>query len=111
MHTKASISQEILDDIVQRIVGAVQPTRILLFGSAAQGRMGPDSDVDLLVVMPDGIHRRCTAQDIYRSLTGLGIAKDIVVATESDVRDYGDNPSLVLFPALREGTELYCAAG
>jgi uncharacterized protein len=66
MHTKASISQEILDDIVQRIVGAVQPTRILLFGSAAQGRMGPDSDVDLLVVMPDGIHRRRTAQDIYR---------------------------------------------
>jgi uncharacterized protein len=104
MHTKASISQEILDDIVQRIVGAVQPTRILLFGSAAQGRMGPDSDVDLLVVMPDGIHRRRTAQDIYRSLTGLGIAKDIVVATESDVRDYGDNSSLVLFPALREGT-------
>jgi predicted nucleotidyltransferase len=111
MHTKASISQEILDDIVQRIVGAVQPTRILLFGSAAQGRMGPDSDVDLLVVMPDGIHRRRTAQDIYRSLTGLGIAKDIVVATESDVRNYGDNPSQVLFPALREGTELYCAAG
>lgn len=111
MHTKASISQEILDDIVQRIVGAVQPTRILLFGSAAQGRMGPDSDVDLLVVMPDGIHRRRTAQDIYRSLTGLRIAKDIVVATESDVRNYGDNPLLVLFPALREGTELYCAAG
>ena len=111
MHTKASISQEILDDIVQRIVGAVQPTRILLFGSAAQGRMGPDSDGDLLVVMPDGIHRRRTAQDIYRSLTGLGIAKDIVVATESDVRNYADNPSLVLFPALREGTELDCAAG
>jgi uncharacterized protein len=104
MHTKASISQEILDDIVQRIVGAVQRTRILLFGSAAQGRMGPDSDVDLLVVMPDRIHRRRTAQDIYRSLTGLGIAKDIVVATESDVRDYGDNPSLGLFPALREET-------
>jgi predicted nucleotidyltransferase len=63
MHTKASISQEILDDIVQRIVGAVQPTRILLFGSPTQGRMGPDSDEDLLVVMPDGIHRRRTAFD------------------------------------------------
>ena len=73
--------------------------------------MGPDSEVDLLVIMRDGMHRRRTAQDIYRSLTGFGMAKDIVVATESDVRDYGDNPSLVLFPALREGTEIYCAAG
>ncbi|VUZ86280.1 hypothetical protein MELA_02680 [Candidatus Methylomirabilis lanthanidiphila] len=72
--------------------------------------MGPNSDVDLLVVMPDGVHRRRTAQDLYRSLTGMGIAKDIVVATESDIRSYGDNPSLVLFPALREGRELYRAA-
>jgi predicted nucleotidyltransferase len=111
MVTETRISPEMLANIVQKIVVAVQPKRILLFGSGAKGRMGPDSDVDLLVIMPDGIHRRRTAQDIYRSLTGLGMAKDIVVATESDVRDYGDNPSLVLFPALREGTELYRAAG
>jgi predicted nucleotidyltransferase len=111
MVTETRISPEMLANIVQKIVVAVQPKRILLFGSGAKGRMGPDSDVDLLVIMPDGIHRRRMAQDIYRSLTGLGMAKDIVVATESDVRDHGDNPSLVLFPALREGTELYRAAG
>jgi uncharacterized protein len=111
MVTETRISPEMLANIVQKIVVAVQPKRILLFGSGAKGRMGPDSDVDLLVIMPDGIHRRRMAQDIYRSLTGLGMAKDIVVATESVVRDHGDNPSLVLFPALREGTELYRAAG
>jgi predicted nucleotidyltransferase len=111
MVTETRISPEMLANIVQKIVVAVQPKRILLFGSGAKGRMGPDSDVALLVIMPDGIHRRRMAQDIYRSLTGLGMAKDIVVATESDVRDHDDNPSLVLFPALREGTELYRAAG
>ncbi len=105
------LKQEILDDLVQRVVQAVHPRRIILFGTAATGRMGPDSDLDLLVIMPDGVHRRRTAQAIYRSLTGLGMAKDIVVVTESDVREYGGNPSLVLFPALREGTEVYCAAG
>jgi len=36
--------------IVQRIVEAVQPTRIYLFGSRADGSARPDSDVDLLVV-------------------------------------------------------------
>lgn len=104
------LKQEILDDLVQRVVQAVHPRRILLFGSAARGQIGANSDLDLLVIMPDGVHRRRTAQTIYRSLSGLGIAKDVVVVTESDVREHGGNPSLVLFPALREGMEIYSAA-
>jgi predicted nucleotidyltransferase len=111
MAMSPTLNQELLDDLVQRIIQAVHPLRIILFGTAATGRMRANSDLDLLVIMPDGVHRRRTAQAIYRSLTGLGIAKDIVVVTESDVREYGRNPSLVLCPALREGTELYCAAG
>ena len=103
------VTPEILDDLVKRIVQAVHPRRIILFGSGARGEMGPHSDLDVLVVMPDGVHRRQTAQVIYRSLMGFGIAKDVVVATEGDLREYGDNPSLVLFPALREGREVYRA--
>lgn len=102
--------QRLLDELVKRIVEAVQPLRIILFGSAARGAMGPHSDLDVLVIMPDGIHRRRTAQAIYRSLRGLGTAKDIVVVTESDVRAYGGNPSLVIQPALQDGKELYRAA-
>lgn len=103
------LNEATLDELVQRIVATVRPRRILLFGSAARGQMGPNSDFDILVIMPDGIHRRRIAQDIYRGLLGMGIAKDVVVVTESDIRKYGDNPSLVLFPALREGRELYRA--
>jgi uncharacterized protein len=109
MDTSTVVEQAVLDRLVSRIVEAVHPRRIVLFGSAARGQMGPHSDVDLLVVMPDGVHRRHTAQNLYCRLTGLGVAKDIVVVTESDVRDYGDNPSLVLYPALREGREIYRA--
>jgi len=68
------------------------------------------SDLDVLVVMPDDTHRRQTAQRLYRALSGLGIPKDIVVVTESDVRQFSDEPSLVICPALREGRELYCAS-
>jgi predicted nucleotidyltransferase len=107
----AQLKPEVLNEVVDRIVQAVRPQRIVLFGLAATGRMGPDSDLDLLVIMPDGIHRRRTAQAVYFSLKGLGLAKDIVVATEGDVRNYGGNPSLVLCPALREGRELYRAPG
>lgn len=100
----------ILDEMVRRIVETVHPLRIILFGSAARGDAGPDSDLDILVVMPDGAHRRRTAQTLYRRLSGLGVSKDIVVVVERDVREHGTNPSLVILPALRDGRELYRAA-
>ena len=99
----------LLDEVVKRTVQAVQPLRIILFGSAARGAMGQHSDLDLLVVVPDGVHRRRTAQAVYKSLRGIGFAKDVVVVTESDIREYGDNPSLIIYPALRQGKELYHA--
>jgi predicted nucleotidyltransferase len=110
MMTSTSIEQPVLDRLVSKIVETVQPRRVVLFGSAARGQMGPHSDVDLLVVMPDGVHRRQTAQRLYRALAGLGVAKHIVVVTESDVRQFADEPSLVVQPALREGRELYRAS-
>jgi predicted nucleotidyltransferase len=110
MEKESVIDQKILDELVQRIVQAIGPRRILLFGSAARDDLGPNSDLDVLVIMPDGVHRRQTAQKIYRSLAGIGVSKDIVVVTESDVREYADNPSLVIYPALREGKELYSAS-
>ena len=81
----------LLEELVRRIVAAVHPLRIILFGSAARGEMGPDSDLDVLVVMPDGVHRRETAQLIYRHLLGLGFATDGVVVTQSDVQKYASN--------------------
>jgi predicted nucleotidyltransferase len=101
--------RRLLDELVNRTVAAVHPRRIILFGSAARGSMGPDSDLDLLVVVRDGVHRRRTAQAIYRCLSGLGIAKDVVVVTENDIREYGDDPSLIIKPAIDHGRELYHA--
>ena len=109
METAVRSPEEVLSTVVERIAAAVHPTRIVLFGSAARGQTGPGSDLDLLVVMPDGTHRRHTAKAIYQALGGAGIAKDVVVVTEADVRDHADNPSLVLCAALREGREVYAA--
>ena len=110
MTTAYQVDSTILDEAVRRIVDAVRPQRIILFGSAARGDMGPDSDIDLLVVVPDGVHRRRTAHLLYRELIGLGFATELVVATASDLRDFGDEPSFVFHDALREGRELYHAA-
>ena len=104
------IPQPVLDALVGRIVEAVHPRRIILFGSAARNEMRPDSDLDVLVIMPDGIHRRDTSTVVYRSLRRFGYPIDIVVATEGDLAAYSDNPGLVFRQALIEGKELYHAA-
>lgn len=107
--TPGHSTEALLDDVVRRIVSAVQPVRIVLFGSAARGAMGPHSDLDLLVIVKDGTHRRRASEAICRALRGVGVPKDVVVATVDDVREYGDNYSLVLSPALEEGRQLYAA--
>jgi predicted nucleotidyltransferase len=100
---------ELLNEMVRRIVEVAKPLRIILFGSQAREDARPESDVDLLVVMPDGVHRRQTARQIFRALRGMGVPKDIVVATEQDLLDFAHEPSLVIAPALAEGRELYHA--
>ena len=110
MTVKSPALEETIRELVDRIVQAVHPRRIILFGSAARGQMGPHSDLDVLVVMPDGVHRRETACQIYRALRRLGVPKDVVVVTESDIKRFGNDPSLVIYPALSEGKEIYHAA-
>ena len=105
--TQASVTQDLLAETVRRIVRCAAPTKILLFGSAARGEMGPDSDLDLLVVVSDGTHRRETARRLYQALWDLGIPKDVVVVTESDVAEFANEPSLLIRPALKEGREIY----
>ena len=102
-------TESLLEDVVRRITNAVQPLEIILFGSAARGEMGPDSDLDILIVMPEGAHRRQTSIAAYRALRGLGRSKDVVVVTESDIVEHRDNPSLIIKPALDEGRAIYGA--
>jgi len=99
----------ILNDLVARIRRVVEPERIILFGSSARGTAGPNSDLDVLVIVKDGLHRRKTAMDIYGELGGLGRPVDVVVATEEDVSRFADCHAAVICPALKEGTELYAA--
>ena len=101
---------ELLDEIVRRTVAVAHPERIILFGSGARGEMGPNSDVDLLVVKANA-DRRATARAIRRALVGLGVPKDIVVVTPEDIQWHKDDRGLVIYPALRDGKILYAAHG
>ena len=100
------LKQEILEDIINRIVETVRPEKIILFGSAARGEMGPNSDVDLLIIRKGGHSRKLVGQ-IYRKLHGVGAAVDAVMVSPADVERYKDSHALVIKPALAEGRVVY----
>ncbi len=104
----AKVRRKVLDKIVRRIVKVAKPEKIIMFGSAARGEMGPNSDVDLLVIK-SRVHRRKLAMKIYRSLGGIGCPVDVVVVRPEDIERYGNCPALIIEPALREGKVLYAA--
>jgi predicted nucleotidyltransferase len=91
MAWKRTLDQKTLDDIIRRIVEVAHPEKIILFGSAARGEMGPNSDVDLLVIK-SGAHRLDLTGQIYMNMHGVGEAVDIIVVTPEDVERYGNSP-------------------
>ena len=107
MENNMQSDPEVIEKLVRRIIEIAQPLRIILFGSAARAEMGPDSDIDVLVVMPEGVHRRRTAQLLYRQIRGLGVPFDILVATPDDLERHKDNIGLIYQSVLREGREVY----
>ncbi len=106
---KGRPDESILADIVGRVIEAARPDKIILFGSGARGEMGPDSDIDLLVVKAGKFNRSRLTTAIYRHLRGKGAPVDIVVVTPEEVTLYGNSPYLVIHAALSEGKVVYGA--
>jgi predicted nucleotidyltransferase len=80
-----TIDQNLLDETVRRIVAALEPDAVYLYGSHAYGQPHQDSDVDLLVVVNDSAlppHKRAVAA--YRALRGLCLPAEIKVVTRSE---------------------------
>ena len=75
-----SADAPLLAEMVKRLVAVYHPESIYLFGSAARGNAGPDSDFDIMVVVPDEASAdRLDCGLGYRALRGLGVAKDLLV--------------------------------
>ncbi|HEX9942875.1 MAG TPA: nucleotidyltransferase domain-containing protein [Thermoanaerobaculia bacterium] len=93
--------------MVRRIVSRFHPEKIILFGSHARGDAGPDSDVDLLIVMPFFGSKREKQLEIRLALRGIRIPKDIVVTTPEEFLWRKEVPGTIERPAAREGRVLY----
>lgn len=99
-----------LPQIVGRIVRAVDPVRIILFGSRARGDGRPDSDYDLLVVLDHADDRRALRLQVRSAIDDLPISKDVVIASVEQVDERRGRTWGVLQWALEEGVVIYARA-
>ena len=108
MAKKRKAINGLIDRMVERIVKRFQPELIILFGSYARGDAGPDSDVDLLVVMSVAKDcRRDKQLELRLALRDIRVAKDIIVTTPEDFAWRKDIPGTIERPASLEGKVVY----
>src|SRR5262245_48665393 len=81
---KKTGKQGLIGRMVKRIVQQFDPEQIILFGSEARGDAGPDSDVDLLVVMEVKGSRWEKGSEIHLALHDFRVPMDILVTTPAD---------------------------
>ena len=110
------IQRQVLDDdpalreIVQRLADTYHPLQIYLFGSKARGTAGPDSDYDILVVVPDDAPPELKRNTLaYQILWGVRGAKDVLVCPEEWFLSRATVISSLPATVIREGKLLYAA--
>lgn len=105
------VTDEVIAEMVERIVQEVQPEQIYLFGSRARGEAREDSDVDLLVVEREDFgpqrSRLREIQRISRALYSFRIPTDILLYSADEYLEWKGSINHIIGHCEREGRLLY----
>jgi predicted nucleotidyltransferase len=96
-----------LAEVLQRILSAVSPSRVILFGSHARGDADAGSDIDLMVIEATVSNPALEAARLYRAVGWVGVGVDILVYSEHEFARRSRVPGTVLHQALTEGKVVY----
>jgi len=99
--------EELLETITARIAEAIQPQKIILFGSWARGERDPHSDIDLLIIQESTLPRPQRYAQVRRLFWGMGIPMDILVYTPEEFARFQSVPGSFTHTVAREGKVLY----
>ncbi len=100
----------VVREIVRRLVAAYDPERVYLFGSAARGDASPNSDFDVLVIVPDDASPdRLRSRRAYEALWGLGAATDVLVMRRSAFEARAGVPTSLPATVIEEGVLVHAA--
>lgn len=92
----------------EQIAQVFQPERIILFGSYAYGTPTPDSDVDILVVMPYDRHSAYQAAEIVTRVNPA-FPVDVIVRAPGELAERLAQGDFFLREIMERGRVLYAA--
>ena len=98
---------QVVEDIVRRIVGTAQPEKVTLFGSQARGDARPNSDFDVLVIKSSDEPRYRRSAPLYAALADLPVEVEVMVYTPEEVEEWSSVPQAFVTTAVREGKTIY----
>jgi predicted nucleotidyltransferase len=105
--TPRIIDETLIREITDRIVEAVHPRRVMLFGSYARGDFGPHSDLDIFVEMESNEKPYERRRRIGKLFMGRWWPMDLIVFTPEEVADLRDTIGSIMPTIEREGKLLY----
>jgi predicted nucleotidyltransferase len=103
----APVTEEVLAEIVRRIVATLHPEKIILFGSYAYGRPSNDSDVDLLVVLDTRARPVERYLAVSRLLRPRPFPLDLLVKTLEEIRQGLEQGNTFIREIITQGRVLY----
>ena len=104
-------STEDIQRVVDLVVEVAKPLRVVLFGSAARGNARDGSDLDLMVVVSEGVDENQVAKDLYIAMARrkVSIGVDLLVATPSRFDASTQSLGSVFRDIARDSREIYAA--
>ena len=103
----SSLNDNLVRDILRRIVDTIQPEKVILFGSQDRGDARPNSDYDVLVIKQSDEPRYRRSIPLYVALADLPVEVEVMVYTPEEVDEWNQVPQAFVTTAVREGTTIY----
>jgi predicted nucleotidyltransferase len=101
------ITQNQINQVVDTIVKNIQPEKVILFGSYANGNPNEDSDLDLLVIKDMLEKRSRRGREIRKYLRGSKIPIDLLVYTPQEIEEWRDTKTAFITQVIDQGRVLY----
>lgn len=101
------ISEKTIQQVVERLVAASNPSKVILFGSYARGEATEDSDLDLMVIEPEVLNSGEEMIRLHSAVGDVGVGVDVLVYSDKEAARRSQVPGTVLYWAFKEGKVLY----
>jgi len=105
------VTADKVQSAIKRIIEVGKPRKLILFGSYVRNEIRSNSDLDVLVVVNDSVlDSRKESIRIRQSLRGIFMPMDILVISESHLKEVANISGLIYHEAIRTGKVVYEAA-